>query len=380
MTRRLLPSLLVALTLLLVFPMKSLAQCSAPSLVEQPFPLAGPEETRWRICWQAQSKNGIVITAAFFRKSPSSPFVRVFWDARISEIFVPYHSGSPRFYDVTGFNFSPVTLNQTHCPAAAGGTLLGNPAKVCKEVRDRGLAWMNDGVARRGQEVALWGALDAANYNYVQMWIFRDDGIVEGRVGATARNLPGAELEAHMHNPIWRLDIDLNGFSGDSVSKGTHTENLPGGTATDTAPVIATASGLQWNAQQFTALHVHDSALKNAKGHASMFHLMPLRMGTGRHQEALTKNDFWVTRYDPAEMHAKDLPTYVATPESVANADIVLWYMGSVHHLVRDEDGEFVGNVFQGEAHLMWTGWVLKPHNLFDKTPLVGISKSPLLP
>jgi hypothetical protein len=41
-----------------------------------------------------------------------------------------------------------------------------------------------------------------------------------------------------------------------------------------------------------------------------------------------------------------------------------------MHYLVRDDDGEYVGNVFQGEAHVMWTGWQLKPHNVFDRTPL----------
>jgi primary-amine oxidase len=361
---------LATLAALFLLPAAAHAQCSRPNLVELSFPTNGPEETRWRICWLAQNKNGIVITAAFFRTSPSKPFVRVFWDARISEIFVPYHSGAPRFYDVTGFNFSPVTLNASHCPSASGGTLLGSPAKVCQEIRDRGLAWMDDGAARRGQEVVLWGALDAGNYNYVQAWIFRDDGVVEGRVGATARNLPGAELEAHMHNPFWRLDIDLNGFSGDSVRRGTHTESLFGTTAIDSAPLITTASGIAWIPRQFTTLHIQDATLKNGKGHHSMYHLSPLRWGTARHQESFTKQDFWVTRYNPSQMNAKDLPSYVAVPQSVSNTDVVVWYMGSLHHLVRDEDGEFVGNLFRGEAHVMWTGWILKPHNLFDRTPL----------
>ena len=359
-----------AMAAVLAAPITLRAQCSGPNFVEQKFPVTGPEQTRWRICWQSQPKNGLIITAAFFRKSPTAPFMRVFWDARISEIFVPYHSGSPRFYDVTGFMFNPVSLNAGHCPAAVGGTLLGGAKTVCQEVHDRGLAWMDDGSARRGEEIVLWGALDAANYNYVQMWIFRDDGVVEGRVGATARNLPGRETEAHMHNPYWRLDIDLNGFTGDSVHLGTHTENLPGPTATDSDPLCATEGPLNWNPLKFTTLHIHDATLRNSRGSPSMYHLMPLRWGTAQHQEAFTKNDFWVTLYNPSEMFAKDLPSYVSPPQSISNADIVVWYRGSIHHLVRDEDGEFVGGAFRGEAHLMWTSWVLKPHNLFDRTPL----------
>jgi primary-amine oxidase len=371
MNRRYRPSYsqVVMWLLVVLYASDARAQCSGANFVEQKFPVSGAEQTRWRICWQAQAKNGIVITSAFFRKAPNATFVRIFWDARISEIFVPYHSGSPRFYDVTGFTFSPVTLNANHCPASAGGTLLGAPPKVCKEVHDRGLAWMNDSLVRRGQEVVLWGALDAANYNYVQMWIFRDDGMVEGRVGATARNLPGAELEAHMHNPYWRLDIDLNGFAGDSVHKGTHVENVANLTATDQALLVKVESSVDWEDLEFTALHVHDSALKNAQGKPAAYHLMPLRFGTGRHKEAFTQDDFWVTRYKPTEMNAKDVLTFVSG-EVTASTDVVVWYKGSTHHLVRDEDGVFVGGIFKGDAHVMWTGWLLKPHNFFDKTPL----------
>ncbi|HVS81458.1 MAG TPA: hypothetical protein VHE60_06970 [Pyrinomonadaceae bacterium] len=345
------------------------AQCSAPYLVDQQFPTSGPPETRWRICFQPMSGNGLVITAAFFQKSPSSPFVRLFWDARVSEIFVPYHTGGPRYLDV-GFGFPMIPLNANDCPAAKGGTILSPGKEVCKEVRDRGIAWKDDTNVRRGEEVVLWGAIDAANYNYVIEWTFRDDGVVMGRVGATAQNLPGIPFTAHMHGPIWRLDIDLNGFPGDSVYVGKHIEPVTGLTATDTMTLIATESGQQWNPLEFTALHIQDATLKNANGNASAYHLMPLRYGTPRHQEDFTRNDFWVTRYNPAEMAGASLPSYVSTPASVANTDIVVWYYGGVHHLVRDEDGQIVNGVWKGEAHIMWTGFMLKPHNLFDKTPL----------
>ncbi len=344
------------------------AQCSAPYFVEQAFPIGQAEETRWRICWQSQGKHGLVITAAFFRKSPSAPFLRVFWDARLGEILVPYHPGSPRFLDLSTYSQGLVTLNSAHCPASVGGTLLGSPAVVCKEVHDRGLAWMNDSNVRRGQEVVLWGTIDAYNYNNVVVWSFRDDGAVEGRYGATALNLPGSEGVTHMHTPIWRLDIDLDGFQGDSVHHVTHIES--GASATDPSTLVSRETGLEWKAEEFTTLHVHDSALKNAHGQASMYHLMPLRWGTPRHQEGFSKSDFWVTLYKGSELWAKDVTTYISNGENVANADVVVWYMGAVHHLPRAEDGESVNGTFRGSAHLMWTGWLLKPHNLFDRTPL----------
>jgi hypothetical protein len=346
------------------------AQCSTPYLVDQQFPTTGTPETRWLICFQPLSGNGLVITGAWFKKSPSSPFVRLFWDARISSLFVPYHPvNSPRYEDV-GFNFSMLPLGADDCPPAKGGTLMSSGNEVCKEVRDRGIAWKDDLNVRRGEEVVLWGALNAANYNYVMEWTFRDDGVVMGRIGATAQNAPSRPYDAHMHGPIWRLDIDLNGFAGDSVHVGTHKENLPGLTATDSMAMVSTESGLEWKAEEFTSLHIQDATLKNINGHASAYHLTPMRNGTPRHDEAFTKKDFWVTRYNPAEMMATDLPNYISPPQPVSNTDVVVWYYGAAHHLPRDEDGRIVNGMWRGEAHIMWNGFMLMPHNLFDKTPL----------
>jgi len=343
--------------------------CSGINLVDQAFPTSGPEQTHWRLCWEAMPKNGLVIHWAFFRPSPTARWIWIFWDARVSDIFVPYHSGSPRYYDMSGFTFPMTAVGLADCPASVGGTPLG--PNVCKEVRDRGLLWKDDAKVRRGQELVLWGALDAANYNYVMEWTFRDDGMILGRVGATAVNLPTVPFETHMHNPIWRLDIDLNGFPGDSVEFGTHTEGVPTPlAATDSESSIATEGPRDWDPHSFNELHIHDATLQNGKGDPTSLHLIALPTGgLSRHDEAFTKHDFWVTRYNPSEMWASNLPTYVGTPDPVSNADIVVWYKGSIHHHPRDEDGEVTGHGFLGEALVMWTGWMIKPHNLFDRTP-----------
>src|SRR5204863_6063201 len=91
-------------------------------------------------------------------------------------------------------------IGSQDCPSAQGGTVLAG--SVCKEVRDRGLSWKADSQVYRGEELVVWSALAAANYNYVMEWTFRDDGIVMGRVGATSYNLPGRESETHVHNPF----------------------------------------------------------------------------------------------------------------------------------------------------------------------------------
>jgi Cu2+-containing amine oxidase len=355
--------------LALLFAHRARAQsCSAPYLVEQQFPTVGTEQTRWRICWTNTPGYGLVITSAHFRKTPTSPWMRVFWDARIGEIFVPYHNNSHRYADLS-MGFPLGTLTSADCPASAGGTLLGTPSVTCKEVHARGLAWKTSTRVYRGEELLVWGAIMAANYIYIMEWTFRDDGVIMGRFGATGSNLPGPNVTtAHMHNAMWRLDIDLDGWWGDAVHQGIHTET--GLTATDTDPAVATETGLQWNDEAFGTLQIHDATLKNARGDPTSYHLIPTRMGSARHQEPWTQNDFWVTYYDPAQMRPESLPSYVSPPANINPGDIVVWYWGSVHHLIRDEDGQVINGYWDGVAQLMWTGFMLKPHNLFDRPPL----------
>src|SRR5262249_36802925 len=87
-------------------------QLFCPNAITQNFPTTGPTDTTWMICWREVAgnnsiadPNGLVIGPVYFRKSPSASFVRILWDLRVSEYFVPYHPGSPRFYDLSFYNF-----------------------------------------------------------------------------------------------------------------------------------------------------------------------------------------------------------------------------------------------------------------------------------
>lgn len=343
----------------LTLPAAAQQFCSSPYFVDQSFPTAGPPKTRWKLCWQVLTGPNLVITGAWFQPDPSMPWIKLIYDARISQLFVPYHAGSPRYLDVTyagtGFPFFPI--DQGECTAASGGTILGPNHEVCKQVRDRGLAWKHDALFRRGEELVLWSVLAAANYNYIVEWTFRDDGVVLGRIGATGQV---AGNDTHVHGPIWRLDLDLNGACCDTVATFTHAE--AGAAGNDSMNDVATEGGILWDPVAFTSLHIRDAILKNGNGNFSEWHFMAAREGTPRHQEPFTKFAYWVTKYKWGETFGDDLPTYTSTPEAVKNADVVLWYYGGLHHLVRDEDYDM--------THLMWTGFMLKPHDVWKKTPL----------
>jgi len=349
-----------------------------PNAITQNFPTSGPAVTTWLICWHEvagndsiANPNGLAIGPVYFRQSLAAPFVRILWDMRVSDYFVPYHAGNPRFYDLSGFNFVLTGVTAADCPPTVGGAPIS--PHVCKEVHDRGLMWKDFGGVRRGEELVLWGAIDAANYRYIQEYTFRDDGIIIGRVGATGQNLPGDELEPHVHNALWRLDIDLDGVTN-NTARLQHIENPANaaGTATDTTAAIAVAQGFTWSARTHDMVEVTNPTFKNAQGHPAAYQLIPLVTGGGltQHYETFTHNEFWVTPYNPAQFAAKNLPTYVAGAPSVANRDIVVWYKGSLHHHPRDEDGVYnSSHIWIGTADVMWTGFMLMPHDFFDCSP-----------
>ncbi|MGH2628531.1 MAG: hypothetical protein ACRDHY_17990, partial [Anaerolineales bacterium] len=219
--------------------------------------------TTWDLCFGAVSRYGLIIQLADFRKEPTAPFVRVLFDGRISEIFVPYHPGTPRFYDVSGANFPLLTLGAADCPSPR--TIIGG-GRVCRELRDRGLAWKDDSLVRRGEELVLWAVIDAGNYNYILEWAFRDDGSIAGRAGSTGLKNGGPnDTRGHMHDFSWRLDVDLNGAAGDSVRRTAHMENLQvnPSTATDSESLISIEAGMAWAAQEFSTLDIGDDVLKN---------------------------------------------------------------------------------------------------------------------
>jgi primary-amine oxidase len=329
--------------------------CSTPYYVEQSFPIAGPEATRWKLCWQVLDGPNLVITGAWFRPAPAAPWIKIIYDARVSQLFVPYHAGHPRYLDI-GFDFGSVPLDSANCLAPAG-IILGANQEVCKEVRDRGLAWKHDALSRRGEELVLWSVMAASNYNYVIEWSFRDDGIIVGRVGATGQ-IAGAVT--HMHGPIWRLDLDLNGSCCDAATLYKHIETGLG--AVDANSAITFEAGFPWDAKSFMMLQIHDKTLKNSNGKISEWALMPSVTGTPVHDEAFTKKTFWVSQFRWWQMTGDELPAYVDRAQPTIDQDIVLWYYAGLHHEIRDEDA----NV----THLMWTGFMLKPSNLWSTTPL----------
>src|SRR5271156_4198858 len=66
----------------------------ANELIQQ-FPTNDAMKTAWKIHWATSSGYGLYIQDAWFKRAAKEPWIQVLGDARLAEMFVPYHSGSP---------------------------------------------------------------------------------------------------------------------------------------------------------------------------------------------------------------------------------------------------------------------------------------------
>jgi Copper amine oxidase, enzyme domain len=334
----------------------------------QQFPPKGAMKTAWFVTFDHAVHRGLFITSAYFKAGPDKPWLKVLAEAGPGELFVPYQPGSPRFQDLANFDFQMVTA--TPADAGACGMITGNEDKVIREVVDKGPLWKDDAKVYRGHKMTLWATLDAANYNYIFSYTFHDDGMIEFRAAGTAVNLPSMPTIAHMHNIIWRINMDLNGQRANTLRVVRHLETTTSPAWTDVhEPFNGNKEGsLEWQAKEFTTLHVTAPSLVNGRGSPSGYMIMPNYRGIARHQETWMQKDIWVTRYQPGELTFRNIEAY-ANGEPINEADIVIWLVSPVLHLPRDEDGGIVDGFWSGVALAMWTGFDMKPHNIFDTTP-----------
>lgn len=70
----------------------------------------------------------------------------------------------------------------------------------------------------------MWAVFDPGNYDNIMEYSFRDDGSIGFRSGVTGFNNPERQTMAHMHNTLWRIDVDLDGWQNDVVKATTHVE------------------------------------------------------------------------------------------------------------------------------------------------------------
>jgi primary-amine oxidase len=243
---------------------------------------------------------------------------------------------------------------------------------------------------------------DPGNYDYIVQYVFSDDGTITFSMGATGFNNPSRPFEAHMHNALWRIHPNLGGGAVSNVFLDTHKEKLPPlppglSLATDSSQPALIEGSFDFDAQAFTTLRVEGPS-QDSFHHRMGYVLEPLLDGISRHDdtapiwpnvtEGFAQHDFFITKFNPTELldsigdpasgAYRDPDGYLfAAPahEPVVNADVVLWYRSSTHHMPRDEDRpNWPGHTTpdRGITLVHWMGFELVPHDFFDFNPLGG--------
>jgi primary-amine oxidase len=356
-------------------------------------------EVKWHVCVRDMGRKSLWLGPVHIKRTPTSPWMPVLYQAGLAEIFVPYHQTNFRPYDLQFMEFmSPVA------PQDAGSgnwwTLTNEThPTVITEVRQRGVGWLCKGptisATRRAQEFVIWGIADGGNYDNIIQYGFRDDGGMTfrmGNTGFTASRPPASNptaIESHTHNALWRVDMDLNGPLNNYAYWLRHREPHPVGPfqAQDDKLPFGVEGKRQWNALQFTSLLIEDVAT-NAFGNRLGYEFTPVQTGISRHygpEDVWTKNDIYVTRYHASELAWADSSLPWITPdlyllpmlngEPVNKKDLVVWIKTSVHHHPNDEDrsaADLGGEKSTGVTLTHWSGFDVEPHNLFTANPLGG--------
>jgi primary-amine oxidase len=363
---------------------------ASPHVVEQSFPPNGVMETAWKVEWDTVRGYGLIIKNAWFKTGPDQDWMEVLGDARLADILVPYQPGSPRYWDVA-YNFKMSVLSAADA-GPFGKLLLSNNGGsddpcVAQELRERGVIWKNNFGVRRGHTMVLWGCLHAVNYRYLIEYGFQDDGSITFRVGSGGRNLKGKEQLPHMHNYYWRVNTHLGGKGHNTA----YLMELVEPKSPDQKLASQTHHKLfndgkegfaDWDPAKFTMLRVVNTQKKNLRGDNHAYDLVPLRHGTSRHHgqdEECSHHDFWVTRANDQELRYIGVPKY-CNGEDIVDTDIVIWYGTSMFHEPRSEDGIMENDAWYGATLVSWSGFTLRPNNIFERTPLFPNPKEPVQP
>ena len=192
-------------------------------VIEQHFPAlasAADQRTFWKITFGVDRFGAgdlLYIERAEYKPSPSSGWIEVLGQCRPFEMFVPYHAGSPRFYDFTTIGGGLLALDMKDLgPACLGQGRIVCDGRVAIEIHDGHNSWIDHyqtspGKSRRAEELQIWGVRTAGNYVYPILYVFRSDGSVSFRVGATAHNYHSSlnDSASHFHLSSWRLNVSV---------------------------------------------------------------------------------------------------------------------------------------------------------------------------
>ena len=362
----------------------ALAQnCSGEALIDVTLPQGG----RWQMCWEQRTREGIVLRDVSYTP-PQGSAIRLFHQAGVAQIHVPYDDNGARFHDVSDYGLGSSNLNDLSAADCPGGDrrLDGSKRAVCVTMVAGEATLDTRAQQRTSHALEIFSVSHVGAYNYIPRWRFGDDGSVEVAMGATGSlqrtstnssrlphgwplNASGTIGISHMHNYFWRLDFDLGSSSSDDVVEEINFAPGSNGTRILTTSTFTTEAARSVNASSQRFWRVLEGASSNGNGHPRSWEIRPTDVGhRDEAPEAFTHNDLYITRYQQCEVYASHNPTGSGCADEVSDFvngevidDLVVWLGLSFHHIPRAED--------RPRMSTHWNRFRLLPRDVHEANP-----------
>jgi primary-amine oxidase len=373
-----------------------------PLIAVQPngpsFQIAGTEVTwqGWHFRVSYNQRDGLVLyQVGYAQKGTVRP---ILYRMAMDEVYVPYALPDVNWVWRAALDSGEYNLGQLVEPLQAGVDVPTNatffdeigpgdgstgstptvsfPHAVALYERDAGSLWdrtdpstfVRD--ARFGRELVATSSYVNGNYTYTTEYIFRMDGGIDVRVGATGTTLNrgvssvaqgdqfGSSVAAniaapsHQHFFNFRIDFDVDGTRNQIVELNTHTvpSRLGDAFVTDTT-TLQTEQFRDLNPATNRRWAIQSATNRNALGQPSAYELDPIDYSqpysqpgyTPLQHAAFAQHALWVTQYRADQLYAvgaypnqgsagQGLPKYVAQNGSVNGQDSVVWYTAGFTH------------------------------------------------
>ena len=423
---------------------KPLRAAPKPLQIMQPegasFEIRGQEVRwqNWRFRYAMHPREGLVLyTVGYEDKGKIRP---ILYRGSLSEMVVPYGDPSVGWFIRNAFDegeygvgINAATLDTNDLPPNA--TVL--PALMANErgeaqkrdrlvglfERDGGVLWKHvdyvsgKNESRRARQLVLSMIATIGNYEYGFNWVFHQDGTLEMEAlltgvmsvkGIAAHNVddhkhnasyghlvaPGIEAVHHQHFFNFRLDLDIDGATGNTVVE-QNTSAVPAGAnnphnngfSMSESPLRSESEAKrQLNLASSRRWKVQNPSVKNSLGQPTGYLLMTGENSLSfsgvdsfvRKRAGFVNHHLWVTPHSPNELYAagdypnqsrggEGLPLWTAADRSIENRDIVLWYSMGLTHIPRPEDWPVM------PVHK--TGFKLSPNGFFDRNPAMDVPR-----
>ena len=220
--------------------------------------------TAWKVHYARGMHKGLYITGAWFKRDLGEDWIKVLNDARIAELFVPYHqSGYIRYLRPDQLSVS-VERGQGRGRRAvrhADAPIPGRSVRHGRQGNSRSRGGLERLRPRRspGPRAGASGVPSrrAITCTSCRMLFMMTARSLSGsaRPGKTC---PGTRYEAHIHSAHWRIDIDLFDGKKNSAMLMKHVEDPASLTAEDVKEPFngGLEGGVDWDPKEFTMIRV----------------------------------------------------------------------------------------------------------------------------